>query len=735
MLHRLLPFLILTCLFLSASTPPTPRAQAQGGPRFPFPQHVLYAPDTIKPNHRSQAQLDADVQASYDHWKAHYLVPAGTTTAGDPLYRISWGELGPEQTVSEGQGYGMMIVALMAGYDADAQIIFDGLWEFSREHPSEIDPRLMDWKVPESIDDDDSAFDGDADIAYGLLLADAQWGSEGGIDYRTAAEMVITAIDESTIGPDSRLPMLGDWVPFSDPPYTQYTHRTSDFMPSHFRAYGRATNNSDWQVVVAKAQSVIDSFQANHSPTTGLLPDFVIGTDGVPQPAFAGFLEGGQDGQYAYNAGRIPWRIGLDVLLNDDPTSRSQVQMMSRWLEIETGGQVINIKAGYALDGTPLSDYFTTFFAAPFGVAAMSDPTQQVWLNDIYDAVYDTHEDYYEDSVTLLSLLAMTGNFWDPTAITSVKQRLFLPLILKKSADLVTPTPTMILTATPTSTVTIIPTATATDTPTATPTHTPTAASPPDNDRWQPTPGTRWWWQLEQVATLDTTLDVDVYDIDLFEGDSSGVIQILKSNGYGVICYFSAGTYEPYRQDMQNFNEAAWLEPVDGFEEERWLDIRQNQPYLEDDIKPVMMARINLAAEAGCDAVEPDNVDAWENTAVISAADQVAYNLWLAETAHAVGLSIGLKNNLSQVSQLVNAFDFALNEQCFGYNECDLYEDTFLAQNKAVFNQEYGGSDEGSINQAQYHNQACPYFQNRRISSLWKFNFDLDGQNVIQCQP
>lgn len=73
-------------------------------------------------------------------------------------------------------------------------------------------------------------------------------------------------------------------------------------------------------------------------------------------------------------------------------------------------------KAGYDLDGSPVPDsgYFTTFFAAPLGVAAMSDPGQQEWLNVIYDSVYTTHEDYYEDSVTLFCLIAMSGNAWTP---------------------------------------------------------------------------------------------------------------------------------------------------------------------------------------------------------------------------------------------------------------------------------------------------------------------------------
>lgn len=68
-------------------------------------------------------------------------------------------------------------------------------------------------------------------------------------------------------------------------------------------------------------------------------------------------------------------------------------------------------------DPASLAQTRTIVFVAPFGVAAMTDPSQQQWLNDVYDAVATTHEDYYEDSVDLLSLLVMTGNFWDPTTV------------------------------------------------------------------------------------------------------------------------------------------------------------------------------------------------------------------------------------------------------------------------------------------------------------------------------
>jgi hypothetical protein len=103
-------------------------------------------------------------------------------------------------------------------------------------------------------------------------------------------------------------------------------------------------------------------------------------------------------------------------LLHRDAASRAIVQKISNWIEASTGGNPANIRSGYDLNGDPLpeSNYFTTFFVAPMGVAAMTNPAQQNWLNSIYDAVYNRHEDSYEDSVTLLCLLVMTGNFWVP---------------------------------------------------------------------------------------------------------------------------------------------------------------------------------------------------------------------------------------------------------------------------------------------------------------------------------
>lgn len=388
--------------------------------RRAFPQQLTYG-DAILPSRKTRVQLNSDVRAFYDRWKSRYLV-ALTGNDGNQQYRVRLGRTGDlrDVTVSEGQGYGMMIVATMAGHEPQAQRICEGLWRFARAHPSTINSQLMDWRVPGG-EGNDSAYDGDADLAYGLLLADAQWGSGGAIDFKSEFDRTLSGILASTIGPQSRLPMLGDWVNPNGSKHNQYTPRSSDLMTGHFRTWARATDAGVWNEVVARSQASIAALQNGYAPVTGLMPDFiqpVSAQDHSPRPADADFLEGRNDGNYNYNAGRDPWRIGADAILHGDATSAAQAAKIARWAKSTTDGDPRAFKSGYYLDGRPLpdSDYFSIFFVAPLGVAAMCDAGLQDWLDDIYAAVIaTTDQDYYEESVALLCLLLMTGNFRDPT--------------------------------------------------------------------------------------------------------------------------------------------------------------------------------------------------------------------------------------------------------------------------------------------------------------------------------
>ena len=219
--------------------------------------------------------------------------------------------------------------------------------------------------------------------------------------------------------------------------------------------------------------------------------------------------------------------------------------------------------------------------------------------------------------------------------------------------------------------------------PAAAPTSAPASGSPPTGRaaRWQPVPGESWQWQLS--GAVDTRVDAAVYDVDGFT-TSAAVVAALHAAGRKVICYVDVGAYEDFRPDRSSY-PASLLGAGNGWPGERWLDIRRSAV-----LRPIIARRFDMCRDKGFDAVEPDNVDGYQNRSgfPLTAADQLAFNRMVAGLAHARGLAVGLKNDLDQVPQLVGAFDFAVNEQCAQYQECDALL-PFTSRGKAVFEAEY----------------------------------------------
>ncbi|MFQ5413237.1 MAG: endo alpha-1,4 polygalactosaminidase [Phycisphaerae bacterium] len=212
------------------------------------------------------------------------------------------------------------------------------------------------------------------------------------------------------------------------------------------------------------------------------------------------------------------------------------------------------------------------------------------------------------------------------------------------------------------------------------------AQPPPGPHVWyRPTVETTWQWQLQPGADgrINTGYDVDVYDIDLFDSDPA-VVAGLQASGRNVICYFSAGSFEDFRSDAGAFLAEELGNPLEGFPDERWLDIRS------DNVRRIMLLRLDLAVQKACDGVEPDNMTGFANDTGfdLTADDQLAYNRFIADAAHERGLAVGLKNDLDQVVDLVDSFDFSVNEQCHEFDECDLLL-PFIDAGKPVFNAEY----------------------------------------------
>lgn len=191
-------------------------------------------------------------------------------------------------------------------------------------------------------------------------------------------------------------------------------------------------------------------------------------------------------------------------------------------------------------------------------------------------------------------------------------------------------------------------------------------------------------WHIQYTGAINISLDVAIYNLDLFDTDPAVIVD-LQARDIFVMCYFSAGSFEDWRPDAANFPSEILGLGLEGWEGERWLDIRRI-----DRLAPIMAARLELAAGKGCDGVDPDNINGYTNETgfPLTYDDQLAYNIWLAQAAHTRGLSIGLKNDVEQIPDLVSHFDWHLNEECFTYGECDLLL-PFIEAGKPVFQIEY----------------------------------------------
>jgi hypothetical protein len=244
---------------------------------------------------------------------------------------------------------------------------------------------------------------------------------------------------------------------------------------------------------------------------------------------------------------------------------------------------------------------------------------------------------------------------------------------------------------------------------------------PVTGEWYRPGVTTSWQWQL--LGTVNTAYLVDLYDIDLFDTPAT-LIASLQATGKRVICYFSAGSFEDFRPDVTSFPPQDLGNPLGDFPDERWLDIRSPT------VLTIMEARLDMAVAKGCDGVEPDNVDGFTNNSGFSltSADQLTFNRSIANEAHERGLSVGLKNDLDQISDLIDFFDFQVNEQCHEFDECAAL-DAFISAGKPVFNVEY---EPVLVSDAVARTQLCDAARARNFRTLI-LPFDLDDSFRFTC--
>lgn len=369
---------------------------------WPFPRNATY-PFGLKPNHLSQEDLNREVQRYFSLWREGFLSSEGTPPKAwrirrDAEYRYD--------TVSEGIGYGMLILVLMENPTNDTRRQFDGLWRYHQRHRN---PRgLMHWRIDRTgrVLGENSATDAEEDIAMALLMAHKQWGSTGDVPYLEEARGLIDRIMLHEVDREGGYILKpGDvWggAEITNPSF---------FAPAYWRLFLAATGDRRWAKVLDANYDVVARILSRSS--TGLSPDWC---DADGRPARGRFSHA-----YRYDAVRVPWRIGLDLLWNGPntaPSGNRLVHQLTRWISETTGASAARIVDGYTLSGRPIGKWNDPTFIGSFAISAQASGTQG-WLNHTYDRLLEQLEDpghqrYYQMSLGVLYLITLSGNWPNP---------------------------------------------------------------------------------------------------------------------------------------------------------------------------------------------------------------------------------------------------------------------------------------------------------------------------------
>jgi endo-1,4-beta-D-glucanase Y len=348
----------------------------------------------------------ADAQAAYAKWKSDLVTSDG---AGGFLRVKRPNSSGAEvnSTVSEGIGYAM----LLAVY-ADDQDAFDKFWKYASLW---MDANgLMNWYINAAGTQalgTGAASDGDEDMAFALVTADARWGGQGTLSttYLAAAKKLINAIWQHEVD-HNRNDVLTPGDQFADGSVINISY----FAPAFYRVFARVSANAGWNQTVDTTYTVLAATlnAQNGNAGNGLVPAWSTPA-GVPM-APAGT---GDPTYHQLDSCRTPFRIGEDYCWNGEPRALAYLQKISSFYAGVTAAGMVD---GYDLNGNPHPQFVATggpraaSFVGPAGVGAMATGSTYATLRDDAYASIATLSDlagstYYQESWTALSLQMMTG--------------------------------------------------------------------------------------------------------------------------------------------------------------------------------------------------------------------------------------------------------------------------------------------------------------------------------------
>jgi len=367
-------------------------------PRFPFPRNGTYRYGT-KVSASAMTVTGSEVQAAFGAWKASQL------DSSSIYMRVTFDD--PATTVSEGIGYGMLILVYMDNATNNTKGQFDKMWAYY--HKWSNIRGVMHWKINgfSSVAGQNGATDAELDVALALLMAYKQWGDES---YLTNAKTLIAAIWNSEVDKTARRLKPGDaWDAFKNPSY---------ISPAAFELFRQVDSNA-WGELIANEYTMLD---ANTSKQSSGLPSDWCDAAGNP-------VGGNSSLQFGYDAIRTPWRLALGYSWFGHPQAKTIEARLLGWIaNAPISSKPASIVDGYNLDGSAKGSWNVATYVGALGSAGMTDSVKsQAWVDGCYTRLRKGADGtgYFHSSLKVLYLLHMGGNLnnlWEAPVATGIAQ-------------------------------------------------------------------------------------------------------------------------------------------------------------------------------------------------------------------------------------------------------------------------------------------------------------------------
>jgi len=406
--------------------------------QYPFPQsthfHYPYGISASNPNYTR-------IQSLVTTWISHYY-REGNLPNATPAARVQWDDT--TLTVSEGMGYGMVILVYTENATNNYQAKFNKLWQYYNYYKD--GNGLMNWQIQGftgTTPGTGAATDADIDVALALLMAHKQWGSNSPdangvtINYLARAQEMYHAIYANEVDGNYLLKPGDSWNNVQNPSYAELF---AIKLAADEQTAGVLTTTDDWSTVYSTMQTYITHYR---NATTGLLPNWTA-PNATGSCTSSGYNAGDnkcggtydQGCLYGIDALRVPWRLAWDYSWYGTSSCKTTNDLMAAWLRGTSnngpGNNPQKVKGLYNTDGSYTSECANVAgtvngmgYIGGFAHAFMSDATQQANLDAWYEYIQDTtlayttttdlytggtFTDYYNHTLQILYLLTVSGN-------------------------------------------------------------------------------------------------------------------------------------------------------------------------------------------------------------------------------------------------------------------------------------------------------------------------------------